>query len=415
MRKSLACLAALLTVSAIQAEDWPMWRGPRGDGISSETGIPTHWSKTENIVWKVDLPGVGHSSPIISKGRIFLTSCFQGDEKRMLLCLDRKDGKILWQREVLTAKLEKKHNLNSFASATPAADGEHVYVAFLEYPRMQAVCYDYDGNLVWKKSPGEFHSVHGFCSSPVLYKDMVILNGDQDNPKDNPTAFLVSLDRKTGEERWRASRSGTRSYCTPLVVDAAGKKQLVMSGSRCITSYDPDTGKRLWYIDGPTEQFVASIVYLDNILFMSAGFPTHHLMAIRPDGEGNVTNTHVLWHEYKRAKCYVPSPIAHDKYFFVVSDEGPEKGWATCWDAKSGEMKWRQKLGRRHSASAVSAGDILYFPDDDGNTFVLKASDKFELVAKNVLGDECSASPAVSDGQIFMRTLHTLWCIGEKK
>jgi outer membrane protein assembly factor BamB len=411
MKQSLACLAVLLAVQTVGAEDWPMWRGPRGDGISTETGIATRWSKTENIVWKTDLPGVGHSSPVISKGRIFLTSCLLEQQKRLLLCVDRKEGKLLWQREVVTAKLEKKHTLNSFASATPAADGERVYVAFLDYPRMDVACYDYEGKELWKKSPGEFHSVHGFCSSPVLYKDTVILNGDQDNRN----AFLVALDRKTGEERWKTSRPGVRSYCTPLIVDAGGKKQLVMSGSKCIASYDPDSGKQLWVIDGPTEQFVASLVYQDNIFFMSAGFPTHHLMAIRPDGEGNITKSHVLWHETKRAKCYVPSPIAHDKHFFVISDEGPEKGFATCWDEKTGEMKWRQKFGRRHSASPVSSGDYLYFPDDDGNTFVIKGSDKYELVAKNVLGDECYASPAISDGQLFMRTLHTLWCIAEKK
>jgi outer membrane protein assembly factor BamB len=391
----------------LHAEDWPVWRGPRGDGISSETGIPVRWSKTDNVAWKADIPGKGHSSPVICKGRIFVTTCLENEQKRALVCLDRKDGKILWQREVLSAPLERKHKLNSFASATPAADGRHVWVAFLEAPRMQVACYDYDGNLVWKHSPGEFHSVHGFCSSPILYKDMVILNGDQDNPN----AFLVALDKKTGAERWRTSRSGTRSYCTPLIIDAAGKKQLVLSGSKCVASYNPDDGKQWWIIDGPTEQFVASLVILDNILCMSAGFPTYHVMGIRPDGKGNVTKTHVLWHHTKPARCYVPSPIAHDKYFFVVNDDG----LATCWEASSGNLLWNERLGKHHSASPVASGDLLYFPDDDGNTFVLKGGPKFEVVAKNSLGDECYASPAISDGQIFLRTLHALYCVGEKK
>lgn len=406
MRKTLTCLAVLMVTGVLHAEDWPMWRGPRGDGICTEARIPVQWSKTENVVWKTDLPGVGHSSPVVSKGRIFMTTCLPDEQKRVLICVDRKDGKVLWQREVLTAKLERKHQLNSFASATPAADGEHVFVAFLEFPKVQVACYDFEGNLVWKKSPGDFHSVHGFCSSPVLYKDTIILNADQDNKN----AFLVALEKKTGEERWRAPRPGVRSYCTPLIIDAAGKKQLVFSGSKCISSYDPDTGKRWWVIDGPTEQFVASLVFLDNILCMSAGFPTYHVMGIKPDGEGNVTKTHVLWHETK-AKCYVPSPIAHDKWFFVVNDDG----YATCWEAKTGKLKWKEKLGRHHSSSPIACNGLLYFPDDDGNTFVLRGSDEFKLVHKNVLGDECYSSPAVSDGQIFIRNLHALWCIGEKK
>jgi outer membrane protein assembly factor BamB len=391
----------------LYAEDWPVWRGPRGDGISTETGIASRWSQTENVVWKSDIPGKGHSSPVICKGRIFLTTCLEKDQQRVLVCVDRKDGKILWQREVFKAPLEGKHKLNSFASATPAADGQHVWVAFLEDPKVQVACYDYDGNLVWKKTPGDFHSKHGFCSSPILYKDMLILNCDQDHRD----AFLVALDKKTGEQRWRTQRPGVRSYCTPLIVDAAGKKQMVMSGSNCVASYNPDDGKQWWIIDGPTEQYVASLVYLNNIFCMAAGFPTYHVMGIRPDGEGNVTKTHVLWHEKKRAHCYVPSPIAHDKYFFVVNDDG----LATCWEASSGNMMWKERLGKHHSASPVAVGDLLYFPADEGTTFVIKGGPEFKVVAKNPLGDECYASPAISDGQLFIRTLHSLYCIAEKK
>src|SRR5262249_4779932 len=160
---------------------------------------------------------------------------------------------------------------------------------------MVVACYDVDGKLVWNRSPGEFHSVHGYCSSPVLYKDMVIVNGDQD-----AEAFIVALDQRTGKERWRADRPNrTRSYCTPLIVSAAGKKQLVLSGSKSVASYDPDTGKQWWVIDGPTEQFVASLVFANNLFFMTAGFPTYHIMGIRPDGAGDVTKTHVLWHKAK--------------------------------------------------------------------------------------------------------------------
>jgi outer membrane protein assembly factor BamB len=407
-----ACLLCAVTLSA---EEWPGWRGPRGDGTSTETNVPLKWGKDENLRWKVPIPGVGHSSPIVWGDRVFVTSCMEEDQKRLLLCLDRRDGKVLWQRVVLTAKLEEKHKLNSFASSTPVTDGRHVWVSFLEYPDMQVVCYDFAGNKVWQRSPGTLLSKHGFCSSPVLHKDLLILNGDQDAP-----AYLVALDKKTGAERWRADRPNrTRSYCTPILIRSAKKPdvtQLVLSGSKCVTGYDADTGKLLWIVDGPTEQYVASLVFHDETLFLTTGFPEFHLMGLSPDGEGNITNTeHVHWHiphevNGPKGASYVPSPIAANGLFYVVSD----LGYLSCLEAKTGKRQWMQRLGRHHSASPVLANGHLYFPDDDGTTWVVKASSQFELVRKNVLGEECYASPAVSGGQIFLRTLHHLWCIGER-
>jgi outer membrane protein assembly factor BamB len=396
-------VALLLLATIARAEPWPGWRGPRGDGTSTEANVPVRWSSTDNVAWKVPIPGEGHSSPIVWGDRIFVTTGLEKEQKRMLLCLDRSDGRLLWQQEVLKAKPEPKHNLNSFASATPATDGKHVWVTFMQYPNMQVACYDLDGHKIWQRSPGPFYSVHGFCSSPVLYKDLVILNGDQD-----AEAWIVALDKASGAERWRADRPNrTRSYCTPLLIDAAGKKQLVLSGNKCVASYDPDTGKPIWLIDGPTEQFVSSPVFADKVLFITAGFPTYHLLGIRPDGEGNITKTHILWHD-QRAADYVPSPIAQGKYFFFVNDNGI----AGCVVAKTGERRWTQRLGAHHSASPVSAGGHLYFLDDDGNTFVLKASPTFERVGRNPLGEECRASPAISGGQIFIRAFHHLYCIG---
>ena len=398
--------AALVFVIAfcatVRAEDWPQWRGPRGDGTSLETGIPTHWSATENVRWKTPIPGGGHSSPIVSGDRIFLTTCIEDTNQRMLLCLDRVNGKILWQKEVLKAPLEHKHDLNSYASATPATDGKHVWISFFEEPRIELVCYDFEGNEIWRRSPGEFHSVHGFCSSPVLYNDLLILNCDQDAP-----AYIVAYDKDSGAEKWRADRPNrTRSYCTPIIRNLAGREQLLLSGSKCVASYDPADGKQLWLVDGPTEQFVASLVVTDGIVFVTGGFPTLHLIAINPDGSGNVTQSKVLWHEH-RGVSYVPSPIAAGDWFFLVSDDGV----ATCWDAKAGTMLWKHRLGSHHSASPVSIEGNLFFTSDDGETFVFKAAPKFELIARNPLGEGCRASPAVSHGQLFVRTLHSLFCI----
>jgi outer membrane protein assembly factor BamB len=385
------------------AGEWPGWRGPRGDGTSDETHVPLRWGPTENIAWKVPIPGRGYSSPIVWGDRVYLTTCIEKERQRVLLCLNRTDGKILWQRVVLTAALEGKHNLNSYASSTPATDGRHVWVPFVEGHEIQLACYDVQGNRVWMRSPCQFFAKHGFCSSPVLYKDLVILNCDQD-----AKACIVALDKATGRERWRADRPNrTRSYCPPTIMDAAGKKQLVLSGSKCVASYDPDTGKQYWIIDGPTEQFVASLVYQDGILFVTGGFPDYHVLGIRPDGAGNVTGTHILWRHIKGA-AYVPSPVAQGHFFFLVSD----KGIASCFETKTGKRRWMEHLGGHHSGSPVAAGGFLYFPDDTGTTWVLRAGPRFEVVSKNALNEECFASPAISRGQIFIRTVKHLYCIG---
>ena len=415
MKQWVFGLGISIFVASVFAEEWPEWRGPRRDGSSQESGLPTKWSETENIVWKTPIPGRGHSSPIVWNDRVFVATAETGELRRILLCLDASDGRALWSRDVLVAPLEKINNLNSHASSTPATDGKHVYVSFQDRDKMFAACYDFQGNKVWEQRPDKFFAQHGFCSSPLLYKDMVILNGDQDSRPKGP-AYIVALDKATGAERWRIPRpNGVRSYVPPVVFDVAGKKQLVLSGSQCVASYDPDTGKPIWIVDGPTEQMAASLVMTEGILFVTGGFPTLHLMGIRPDGEGNVTKTHVLWHEAKQPKAvaYVPSPIAYREWFFVVSD-GVVGGGShlTCIEAKTGKFVWMEKLGRHHSASPVLADGLLYCPDDDGITHVVKAGPKFELVARNPLGEQCFASFAICRGRIYIRSLKSLWCIG---
>jgi outer membrane protein assembly factor BamB len=410
--------AVLILTTPLFAADgnWPMWRGPRGDGTTDEKGFPNRWSATDNVVWKTHIPGKGHSSPIVWGDRVFVTTAIEdGDpnqpKDRLLLCLDRKDGRVLWQKAVVRAKAEPIHKLNSRASSTPATDGERIYVSFLNDPKVIVAAYDFAGAEVWKVSPGEFESRHGFCSPPVLYKDLVIVNCDQDGFDKKKPAYIVALDRKTGSEKWRIDRSHRiRSYCPPLITEAAGRTQMVLTGAETAASYDPDTGKPLWTIDGPTEQFVASMVYSKGLFFLTAGFPTYHVMGIKPDGSGNVTKTHVAWHEKNGGAGYVPSPVAHGDNIFLVHDEGR----ATCRDAPTGKLYWMERLGRHHSASPVCAEGRLYFVDDEGVTWVVKASDKFELLEKNPIGESCYASPAFSKGQIFLRGARHLFCIGEK-
>jgi outer membrane protein assembly factor BamB len=398
-------LFALVPCLPLRAGEWPGWRGPKGDGHSDETNIPTRWSATENVHWKIAIPGKGHSSPVIWGDRILLTTALEQERQRVLLCLDRRTGKLLWQKVVVTSPLEQKHDLNSYASSTPVTDGKHVWVSFFEQPKIVLACCDIStGDEVWRVIPGEFHSMHGFCSSPVLYKDLVILNGDQD-----ADAWIVAYDRKTGKERWRTDRPNkTRSYCTPLIFEHQGRTQMALSGSKSVCSYEPETGKPIWWMAGPTEQFVATLVYADGILFVTGGFPDLHILGVDPAGRGDVTNTHIKWRDHRGAS-YVPSPIAHGDHFYIVADNGI----ATCFEAKTGRKPWKARLGRRHSASAVEAGGNIYFLDDDGETSVVKASPEYELVSQNPLGEAAFASPAISRGQIFIRTVGHLWCIGK--
>ena len=406
------------------AENWPGWRGPGGDGVSAEKGIPTRWSSTRNIAWKVAIPGEGHSSPIIWSDKVFLTSSLTEKNKRILLCIDRLSGQTVWRRDVVQSPPETIHRLNSRASGTPATDGRQVYVTFMraEGDRVVApnvgserlitpgkiivAAYDLDGNEKWKTNVGDFVSAHGFNTCPVLFEDLVILNGDHDGD-----AYLVALDRQSGRERWRTRRENkTRSYVTPIIREINGRTQMILSGSLCVASYDPRNGKRHWIVDGPTEQFVASVVYDGKYVFATGGYPERHTLAIRPGGKGNVTDTHIAWRT-TRGAAYVPSPIISGRYLLMVADSGI----ASCFEARSGKRHWMERLPGGHSPSPVSADGLVYFVSDQGVTTVIRPSETFAVVAKNELGEPVSASPAISQGQIFLRTHQHLYCIGSKK
>ena len=378
-------------------ENWPGWRGPRGDGSVAETArIPIAFDVAEDAVWKVEIPGVGHASPVIWEDRIFLVTADEEKETRSLLCLDRESGKEVWSRVVLASPFEGIHRLNSRASSTPATDGERVYVSFLDETQMFVAAFDFEGNKLWEVRPGVFSSKHGYCSCPVLWNGKVIVNGDHDGD-----AYIVALDQRTGETIWKTDRPNkTRSYCTPIIREIGGRNQLILSGSLSVASYDPDTGAQHWVIDGPTEQFVASLVYNEdlNLLFMTCGFPQKHMLAIRPDGSGNVTRTHIAWRDTAGAS-YVPSPIAIGDYFLVVADNGV----ASCFVAETGERHWRERLPGGHSASLLSANGLAYFFSDEGIVSVVKPGPKFNIVAQSELGENIYASPAVYGDDLYLR------------
>jgi outer membrane protein assembly factor BamB len=401
----VSLVALGLCAGSLNAENWPTWRGPRLDGTSTEKNVPAKWSASENIAWRTELPGGGHASPIVWTDRVFTIAADLDTGERMLLCLDRKDGKLLWKQTVLTSPPERKHRENSHASSTPATDGRRVFCTFLDGTEVVVAAYDFAGQMLWQKRPGTFHSVHGFCSTPVLFDGKVILNCDQD-----AQGYLVALSAEDGAEKWRTERpNNTRSYCTPLIRKVGARTEMVLSGSKCVTGYDPGTGKLRWIIDGPTEQFVASLAYNEraNVYFMTAGFPQHHILAIRPGGEGNVTKSHIAWRTTEGA-AYVPSPIAEGDYCLVVSD----LGFAHCYEAKTGDLAWKERFGRHH-ASLVSANGLVYFLNDDGVCHIVRPGPKFDLVAKNELGEETYASPAISGGALFIRGEKSLFCIGK--
>lgn len=401
-------LAIAFCATAATGADWPQWRGLKGDGTTQDSGFPTKWDATTNVLWKTEIPGRGHASPIVVGNRVLTVSAVKETEERVLVCLDRKSGKILWQQAVVKSPMERVHSENSHASSTPASDGEKVYCAFLDGREVIVAAYSLDGKQAWTKKPGVFSSVHGFCSTPILYRDTIIVNCDHDGD-----GYIVALARKDGSERWRIDRPNkTRSYCAPLIRTVDGKDQMVLSGTKCLASYDPATGKLIWTMDGPTDQFVASPVYHDKarLFFFTGGFPDHHLVAVKPDSTGNITNTdRVAWRS-TRGVAYVPSPIAAGDWFFVTDD----RGFAHCFDAKTGAEKWEHRLGRQH-ASLVSADGLVYFLNDFGVCHVIRASDKLEVVAKNELGEPAYASPALSDGQIFLRGEKHLFCVGARK
>jgi outer membrane protein assembly factor BamB len=391
---------------AAVAENWPCWRGPRLDGTSLDKNAPLHWSATSNVAWRVALPGIGHASPIVWNDRVFLVTSMPETQSRDLLCFARGTGGVRWRKTVITSPLERKHNLNSHASSTPATDGNLIYVAFLDRDEMVVAAYDFDGNQKWLVRPGRFSSMHGFCSSPILYKDLVIVNGDHDGD-----GYIVALRNGTGGEVWRIDRPNkTRSYCAPLIQEMTGKTQMVLSGTKCVASYDPANGRLRWIIDGPTDQFVASPVYSERtgLVYISGGYPDHHILAVKPDGHENVTKTKIVWRTNKGV-AYVPSPIIEGDYFLIVSDSGV----AHCFDAATGGILWQERLGEHH-ASLISANRLVYFLSDEGIMNVVKPGPQFACMARNELGEHTFASPAISEGQIFVRGDKHLFCIGKR-
>jgi outer membrane protein assembly factor BamB len=407
IRIIVSFISIISVISVTQAQNWPCWRGPNGDGTSVETNLPVRWDSVTNVVWKTSVPGTGYSSPVIWKDKLFITTAIQKTQEKALLCYDAGTGKLLWQKTVLHSTFEGKHDNNSFASGTPATDGTLIYISFLDGKDAVVAAYDFSGKQIWVQRPGTFESPHGYSCSPVLYNDKVIINGNSLGD-----SFVAALSKSDGHVIWKVSHENpAHSFSTPIFREMAGKMQMIFCGNKEIASYNPDNGKKYWFVSGPSEDFCSSPVYNKKLglVLVSSAWPQRTLVAIKPDGEGNVTKSHVVW-QTNQGAYYVPSPVCTDEYLFSTMTTGR----VHCLDVATGKIIWIENLGSQYP-SPVLANGLVYMPNDDGVITVIKPGAKFEFVSKNPLGEKMYASPAISDGKIYLRGFEHLFCIGNMK
>lgn len=401
-------IAGLIITSTtfVRSENWPNWRGPMGDGSSVETNLPTQWDSITNVMWKIPVPGIGHGSPIVWEDRLFIISAIPETQERILLCYDCQSGNLLWQVTVLEAPLEVIHPDNSFASGTPATDGKLIYVSFIDGEDVVVAAHDFTGNQVWIQRPGTFSGPHGFSCSPALFEDMVIINGAS-----KVNAFVAALDKTDGHTIWKSLHDNSAmSYSTPIFRKIGGRMQMFYCGNQEVGSFNPTDGSRYWFVDGPSQEFCATPVYNEKagLVFISSSWPERHLLAIRPDGNGDVSDSHIAWKSDNGA-YYVPSPIVIGDYLITTMTNGQ----VHCMEAATGNILWKEKLGKQYP-SAVLANGLVYIPNDEGIINVIRPDTTYESVAKNNIGERMFASPAISEGKIYLRGTKNLYCIGKK-
>ena len=408
---------ALFIATTAGAADWTQFRGPGGQGKSSETDLPVKWSDDENLVWKAELPGPGASCPITIGERVVLT-CYtgygieasSGDEKdlrRHLLCFDRRSGKVLWQKQFEPKLPEHRYEgegaYHGYAASTPTTDGERLYVFF---GKTGVFCFDLDGNPQWEASVGEGTNGWGSGASPLLYGKLLIVNASIES------GALVALDKLTGKEAWRTKGIGS-AWNTPVLCGDEKQPELVVSVQDHVISVRPESGEELWRAEGIHRYVCPSVVSHENVVFAIGG--GHTSLAVRLGGQGDVTKSHEVWRQPKGSN--VGSPVYHDGHLYWAHDSG---GMICCQNAATGEMVYQERLEPRPGrfwSSAVLGDGKLYFVSQNEGTFVVTAKPTFELLAHNTFASDASrtnASPAISNGQIFLRTDKCLYCIGQK-
>ncbi len=402
-----------------QAENWPRFRGPTGQGESSETNLPLKWSESENLAWKVQVPHSGWSSPIVWSDRVFLTGTSPDGISCHVMCFNAEDGKLLWNTQVFEQTPTRKEQQNSYATPTPITDGQKVYAFF---SGGGAAALTFDGKIAWTNTDHPFYSRHGLGASPALYNDLLFLSYDLSDPKNETLgwtvpwdkSYLLALDKNSGKERWRTQRGMTRqAHGAPQIRQVDGKPQLVSHAGDVIQGFDPESGKILWWIKNPGEGVVPSPVFGDGMLFSSSGFPTAFggqkfyaaIRAFKLGGSGDLTKQ-LVWEE-KKAVPMIPSFAFFNHMLFTVKEDGI----AQCLDAKTGNVLWKQRLDGHYEASPVVAEGRIYYLSDDAVTTVISADRQFKSLAQNPLHEHCQASMAISNGKFYIRTQGHLYCI----
>lgn len=406
-------LITTLALGGAPSEHWSQFRGPTGQGHTSATGLPVTWRATENVVWKTDVPGLGWSSPIVWEDRICLTTAVPSDTGNELdqtlqaLCLDAATGRTLWATPVFQQdadSAEPIHTKNSHASATPITDGEHVWVHF--GPQGTA-CLTLDGEIVWRNDDIRYDPRHGNGGSPVLVDGLLVFSCDGYDVQ-----FVVALDQRTGEIRWKTDRppletQSTFSFSTPLVIEVGGRKQLISPGTSRVVAYDPATGREIWQADYDGYSVIPRPVYAHGLVFVSSGYNNPTLLALRPGG-GKENRAQVAW-QSKRNAPHTPSLLAVGDELYSVTDAGI----ASCFDAKSGKLHWQQRLGGNYSASPLYGDGKIYFQSEQGVGTVIRAGREYAELARNDIGSRTLASYAVIDSDLLIRTESNLYRIGK--
>jgi outer membrane protein assembly factor BamB len=393
----------MVTVEGEGRGYWPGWRGPSGQGLVEGSGYPDQWSDTENVLWRIEVPGRGNSSPIVWADRIFLTTAYDGGRRLSILCYRRSDGEQLWETFVPHEGVERGHAKNGHASATPVTDGKRVYASFGTHG---LVAVDFDGEIVWQAPLGRLENYHGSAGSPLLYQDTVVIY--QDHRGDS---FVAAFDKATGETRWRTERDASVGWGTPIVLRVESRDELVVSGQGEVNAYDPKTGRPLWTVRGNTREVIPTPTVGHGLVFCSSGRagPT---LAIRPGGSGDVTRTHVAWSTAKGSP-FVPSTLVVGDLLYMINDMS---SIVTTYEARTGKLVFQGRLGtpRREgfSASPVLSEGKIFLSNDEGETFVLEAGPEFKLLHVNRLNARTLASPALVDGRWYIRTDRELLCVG---
>jgi len=412
-----ACFVLARSVPIEAADSWPQMRGPTGQGLSTARDVPIHWSTTDNVAWKITVPGKGWSTPALENGRIYVTTAVpvpppdgssrKPDQSLRAICLDMASGETIWDEEVFLQDGETSpdvHAKNGFASPSPIVDNGQLFVHF---GHEGIACLALNGHAIWKTHELRYEPRHGNGGSPALFEDHLLVICDGADQQ-----FTANLDRHTGDVKWKTARETDGelkfSFCTPLVIDVNGRKQVISAGAHHAGGYDLETGESLWYVTYSGWSLVPRPVYGHGMVFFSTGYVTPQLFAVRPDGLGDVTDSHLAWSD-NRSVCTNPSPLIVGDELYIMSDDGV----LTCYDARTGDVHYRERIGGDHVASPLYVDGRIYLLSERGQGTVVKCGLDFKSLATNDLGERTFASYVPFDGGLLIRSEDHLYRMGQ--